>query len=142
MSLAFSKTDQHWWNAYVGIPYKWHGDTIDGCSCWGLVRLVQREVFGRELPARTDTEELARVGKGDPNLYKAYGQKIPLEIALAGDVLHMRGVYGGRVVDLHAGVITKPGYVLHIEEGTNSIIENYMTNQRCAWRVIDAYRYV
>jgi murein DD-endopeptidase / murein LD-carboxypeptidase len=39
------------WSQYVGIPYKFGGSSREGADCWGLVRLVLKEVYGKELPA-------------------------------------------------------------------------------------------
>ena len=40
-----------WVNDYVGIPFKAMGRDRSGLGCWGLVYLVSREQFGREVPA-------------------------------------------------------------------------------------------
>ena len=39
-----------WVNRYIGVPYKYGGDTIAGADCWGHVRLVLREEFGVIVP--------------------------------------------------------------------------------------------
>lgn len=36
-------------NKYLEIPYVDCGRTLEGCDCWGLVRLVSHEVFGGPL---------------------------------------------------------------------------------------------
>jgi len=128
-----------WWNDYIGIPFKWHGSDRDGCSCWGLVRLVARDVFGKTLPSHDDIESRAAEGRGAPQPYFSAGQPVDLTGVREGDILHMWATYKGKRLPLHVGIITEPGKVLHIEEGTGSIVEDY-TRTRCAWRVIGAYR--
>ena len=39
-----------WARQYVGLEFSDHGDTRDGCNCWGLVRLVHREQCARDIP--------------------------------------------------------------------------------------------
>lgn len=46
-----------WASEYVGIPYKLHGRTKEGCDCWGIVRLILQEQFGVEVPSLADYEE-------------------------------------------------------------------------------------
>lgn len=43
-----------WAAPYIGLPYLDHGRDRAGCDCWGGVRLVYREVFGRDLPSLAD----------------------------------------------------------------------------------------
>ncbi len=47
--------------AHLGVPYRFGGDDpVRGFDCSGLVRFVFREVFGIELPRRSD--EIGRAG--------------------------------------------------------------------------------
>lgn len=39
---------------FVGLPYRDHGRERDGVDCYGLVRLVLRELRGIELPIYSD----------------------------------------------------------------------------------------
>jgi lipoprotein Spr len=55
---------------YVGIPYKIHGREIDGCDCYGLVRLVYKNELGIELPNFLDI--------GYENTQKSFGKSIDL----------------------------------------------------------------
>lgn len=38
------------WEKYLGIPFKDGGSTMEGCDCYGLVRLVWYEQAGLVLP--------------------------------------------------------------------------------------------
>lgn len=118
----------HWSADYVGLPYLDDGYSRAGVSCWGLVWLVQREVFGRALhrhdQAQSTNFEIVDFGKENE-----------------GDVLHMWGIQDGKRLPMHVGVITEPGHVLHIEGETGSIVENYRS-LRAAWRPIKVCRIV
>ena len=123
-----------WATAYVGLPYQWGGYTRAGVFCWGLVWLVQREVFGRELPAYPHGDS-----KKFRSAVSALGAKpIPMEQADAGDVLMMKERLTDRGAR-HIGVFTDRSSVLHIEEGAGSLIER-VTTQRFQWRPMQAYR--
>lgn len=37
-------------NSVVGLPYRDGGEGPDAYNCWGIARLVARELHGRELP--------------------------------------------------------------------------------------------
>ncbi len=49
--IANSK--QHWALHYIGKPWVSGGQGPDGYDCWGLVRAVQKDIFGHELPLIT-----------------------------------------------------------------------------------------
>ncbi len=46
---------------YIGIPYKQNGRTRDGLDCYGLLYLIEKEIFGKDIP------ELAGVLDGTEN---------------------------------------------------------------------------
>lgn len=134
----------HWSADYVGIPFAWEGYDRAGCGCWGLVWLVQREVFGRDLP-RHDAfnAEAAEGAEVDPTLWRSGIAYRPVALAEAadGDLLHMHGTHLGRRTDLHIGVICAGARVLHTEAATGAIVEP-LSSPRAARRVIQAYRLV
>jgi cell wall-associated NlpC family hydrolase len=130
-------------NDYVGIPFAWNGYNRRGVSCWGLVVLVYRELFGIYLPRHDQPG--ARVAHGqaaDPQTWLAPSIWASLELGEAqpGDLLHMVGLHSGRRTDLHCGIVAGRGLVLHAEEGTGSVIVNYERDPRYRRRVMGAYR--
>lgn len=42
---------------YVGIPYKFNGRDIFGLDCYGLVWLVEKDVWGKRLPRLDGIED-------------------------------------------------------------------------------------
>lgn len=129
-----------WAAQYVGIPYRPLGRDRNGCDCWGLLALIWREQFGRDLPdyqaARwQERSDAAVVGAGAAQ-YAA--QFLPVERGQesAGDgvLLRMRGH------PLHVGCVLAPGWMLHTHESADSCVESF---ERSAWshRVLGIYRY-
>ncbi|ETX26579.1 NlpC/P60 family protein [Roseivivax isoporae] len=130
----------HWSAQYVGIPYAERGYSRAGACCWGLLCLVQEEVFGRRLPRHDEPVRMVQAGialaegtffAGVPVV------PVPPEDARDGDMLHMKGFRAGKATRLHCGVLTGPHHVLHIEITTGAIVEDL---RRAPWRWLGAYR--
>ena len=59
----------HWASQYIGLPWDAQGEGPDFFHCWGVVRFIQREHFGRDLPEIPNPEEtlaMARVFRDHP----------------------------------------------------------------------------
>lgn len=133
-----------WANDYVGIPFRWGGYSRAGCSCWGLLWLVQREVFGNHLPRHDEAVQAVQGGAApETGIWQSgiVADPIPMREAGPGDVLKMWGVVNGRRAPLHVGTFVDRSSVLHIEAGTDSVIE-HVTSPRFRWRPIQAFRIV
>lgn len=129
-----------WVAAYVGLPFRKNGRTRDGVDCWGLVRLVLMEQFGRDVPAWDG----AHTGPDWPGVEAAVRRGLqdwtPIDVADAavgdGVVLRVRGV------PLHTAVVVDvaPLTVLHILPTLDSVCQRLDT---AAWasRVSGVYRW-
>lgn len=123
-----------WWNSYIGIPYKSTGCSKEGCDCWGLVRLVYKNEFNIDLPGVTidmtdPTMELVHIGLD--TLWDKTTNPQP------GDVINFN-ILGH---DRHVGIVTSPGYMLHVfDEGHTSCIEPY-TSRKWKKRIAGIYTY-
>lgn len=42
---------------YIGIPYKHNGRDTHGLDCYGLVWLVEKEVFNKDIPKLSDLDD-------------------------------------------------------------------------------------
>lgn len=102
-----------WASSYVGIPFREHGRDREGCDCYGLVRLVLSEEFGRSLPAllagyddfsdraaeaQLVTEGLSRLARRREGL------------PLPGDIVHL--AYFGH--PSHVGIYAGDHRMLHV----------------------------
>lgn len=110
-----------WVERYLGIPYLERGRTLDGCDCWGLVRLVLKERFGIELPSLDGSYDHV-----DPELSaRLINQTAPavdarlVDTPCAGDVAVMRV----RAATAHVGVFVSETHVLHTVRGRGPALE-------------------
>lgn len=129
MSFAF------WWNKYVGIPYRPMGCSMDGCDCWGLVRLVYKNEFGIDIPGvtidMTDHANMELIPMGLDAMWDKTDNPKP------GDVINFH-VLGH---DSHVGIVTAPGQMLHVyDNGHSSCIEVY-TSRKWKSRIAGIFTY-
>lgn len=107
-----------WWNKYTGIPFENMGSATSGCDCWGLVRLVYKQEFGRDLPGpvmdvsgpRAKIE--AAIHCQRDALWHRVDDPQPGDVAL----FRVRGH------ESHVGLVTVPGMILHIRENSDAVI--------------------
>lgn len=127
----------HWSDDFVGIPYADRGRTRAGADCWGLVRLVHEEVFGNRLPSFVDQYETASDRERLDDLIARHREGwARADLEQPGDVALFR-ILGH---PSHVGVITHPGYMLHVREGQAAVVER-ITAPQWAGRLEGIYRY-
>jgi cell wall-associated NlpC family hydrolase len=104
---------------YLGIPWRLHGDDHDGADCWGLVRLIYREVLGVALPgyqdhyAAPDDDGVRRALDAGRDAWFEVDRPQPLDVVL----------FHGLGMPLHAGVCADAGRFLHVRRGGTSHVE-------------------
>lgn len=137
---------------YVGLPFVDHGRDRGGLDCWGLYRLILKEVAGVDLPsfgeayadANTDGDGIAKAISAELPAWKMIAERRATGLAYAVQGQRERPLDGllirmmGRPV--HVGVVVLPGLMLHIERGINSVCEPYTG---WAWnkRILGIYRH-
>lgn len=112
------------WSRWIGIPWADRGRDRAGCDCYGLICLVYAEEFGVELPSYADDYVTAADVDAVAALLTAGREawlRIPAGMERTADVAL---VWQGRVLG-HAGIVARPGKLLHVKRGQASVIESY-----------------
>ena len=111
-----------WVKKYIGIPFVSNGRTMDGCDCYGLVRLVLRNEYGIDLPKLSDNYDDACNIQETARLFLEYlpvitAEKItePKEKALV--IIREQGR------PCHIGIVAGNGYILHTGAKTGSVCQ-------------------
>ena len=136
-----------WVDGYIGIPFVLGGRERTGLDCWGLVRLVLREQFQVDVPSgnATDHAELAPNDRwrelsaellAERDAASANWLNVARGAERAGDVLLIRM----RGYPLHVAIVIAPSWMLHIEEGIDSVVEDYRSRRWCQ-RITEIYRH-
>lgn len=128
-----------WVNDYIGVPFEAHGRTKEGLDCWGLVYLVSNKELDLRIPSYTDHYQSIENYSALSDLISEEmtpWRAVAPETEMVGDVVLMRL----RNRPIHVGLVIAPGHMIHVEQGTNTCIENYR-NSRWAKRVIGIYRH-
>ena len=132
-------TDLPAWVAdYIGIPFVAHGRDRMGWDCWGLVHVILAERFRVQVPSyiddyasTNDAQALGRLIRGEMTPWRAVtGDEH------AGDVVLLRV----RGAPMHVGLVVAKGWMLHVEEGIDSMVERY-DGPRWEKRLIGVYRH-
>lgn len=131
---------EYWWDKYIGLPFLNKGrDKEEGLDCWGLLRLVHRDMLGVTHPSY---EEDYQESTANTEVASAFysGMEGPWEEVSSApkelDVVIL--TLSGK--PFHCGVVTVPGYMLHILKGCGAVVESY-TNRHWLRRIDGIYRY-
>lgn len=127
-----------WVGEYVGLPFRSHGRTREGVDCYGLVRLVLSERYGKHLPPLDtayleagDRDEVAELLRSLRPLLAGE----PIAVPEPGDV----AVILVRGTPCHLGLYVGDGYVLEARYGRDSVLER-VSDARISRRIEGYYR--
>ena len=115
-----------WYEDYLGLPWALGGRDRNGIDCWGLVRLVHKELLGIELPSWIDDPHaLDSTFRGRMKAFDAHkhefllvpkGEERPFDIAS----LTINGCMW------HVGLlVSRPFNILHIEDEEGSVLSDW-----------------
>jgi len=111
-----------WIKKYIGIPFVSNGRTINGCDCYGLIRLVLMNEYNIILPELSNNYDNANNIEETTMLFKEYrpvlaAEKIsnPREKAVVIITEQNR--------PCHIGIYAGDGYILHTGAKTGSVCQ-------------------
>lgn len=144
----------HWAVKYLGMPYKDQGRDFEGVDCWGLIWLVYTTEGVAEIPSygtmsQHTIQEAMKTIQAD-SAGKDWVQVVPgteeeFDVVLLDAPLRLENRL--RLIPFHVGVVTSPGVMMHIEEGTEVCVVPFRdTETRTAHpsvgrRVVGIYRH-
>lgn len=130
-----SVTDQ-----YVGIPFVDGGRTMSGTDCWGLIKILYKDLFDVELPeyyiSALDTENVVEAMESEAK----GGDWVKVEKAEFGDIIAMSLHPRFRNHVSHVGFYIGRGRFLHTMSKTGSIIQR--NNEIGSPEMLGIYRWV
>lgn len=128
-----------WVNKYIKIPFVEHGREIDGCDCWGLIRIIYDKELGVGLPTLLQYENTKdRVSIS--NLVGVESKKwveIPLGEEKEFDVLIFRTLN----IPTHVGLVYKKESMIHCEYGKGTHLSNFVKEHYWKKRLYGIYRH-
>ena len=111
-----------WVGKYIGIPFVSNGRTLEGCDCYGLIRLVLKNEYEIELPELSDDYSDALNLKETARLFAEHRPILAAE-RLSGPEEKAVVVIIEHGAPAHIGIVAGCGYILHTGIKTGSVCQ-------------------
>ena len=131
----------HWTVPYVGRAYDVAGEGPAEFNCWSFFRYVQREHFGRDIPAvpmpadLRGTMKLFRDRSDSFGWRRLEGNEAPID----GDAVLMTHRDRPHHIGIHVASVPG-GAVLHCVEGVGTTLPLLFHLEIAAWHITGIYR--
>lgn len=119
----------------IGIPYKTHGRSLDGCDCWGLAYLFHDKKIPSYGETYLDADDTASTSTSISENKRNGWERVEGEERF-GDII----IFNIRGIPVHAAVYIGKGMMLHSLKGHNSCVEPVL-GVRWATRIEGFYRW-
>lgn len=102
---------------YLKIPFKSHGRDFTGCDCYGLIRLILKEEYGKDIPDFWDYTHAHDVAAVSELILKNKPAVVSRKIETPIDGCVVTFKHSGKVC--HVGLYVGDGRVIHMLNGAN-----------------------
>ena len=106
---------------YIHIPFEDHGRDFDGCDCYGLVRLIYKNEYQKDMPLLINYSNSAN-GKEVEDLID-HSKPLLNAVEIEKPTIGCIAIFNIRGFSMHMGVYIGKNMVLHVMKGTNSLCE-------------------
>jgi cell wall-associated NlpC family hydrolase len=127
-----------WVKNYVGVPFLSGGRTLQGCDCYGLIRLVFLQEFNRQLPELSNDYTDARNIRETAALF-AKNMPVLLAEKIAGPEEGAVAVIREQNCLCHVGLCAGDGFILHAAAKLGSVCQR-ASHPDLAGRIEGYYR--
>lgn len=134
-------TQPHWSMRYFGKPWQSGAQGPDAFDCWALVRTVQKEIYGRNLPmVMVDGLDTAAVIDAFSNK-SAYANWQQVQSPVEGDCVITKSApakpeHVGIWIDVDGGRILQAVY------GSGVVIASLQATQKLIGQHLEYWRYI
>lgn len=115
-----------WVEKYIGIPYVKYGRDEKGCDCWGLCRIIYKDMLGIELNDLSECYVSDTKRQFFNGITKTFSGEVKswqkVDLPMAFDIV----AFGSRHLIKHVGVMIDSVSMIHIENRAGSCV------QKCA----------
>jgi len=111
-----------WVSKYIGIPFVSNGRAMDGCDCYGLIRLVLHNEYGKTLPELSNNYNDALNIAETMKLFSEHRPVLAAEKLIKPEEKALV-VITEQGHPCHIGIVAGNGYILHTGIKTNSICQ-------------------
>lgn len=131
---------QHWAIRYFGKPWVSGGTGPDEYDCWGLVRAVQKDIYGREMPAvNVDAHDHEAILNAFAQSTE-YQNWVQVDTPQEGDCV----ITKSNPIDAeHVGIWldVDGGRILQAVYGSGVVIVTLEATQKCIGQHVEFWRY-
>lgn len=140
--MTVSAPSPHWTQRFLSFAYDRQGEAPPAMHCWAFFRYVEREQFGREIPAVPRPEGLFATMRDFRERPDTFGWQPVADRrqARSGDPVLLTCRRHPHHIGIFVDDVGPAGSVLHCYEGAGSVLHSLFHLELGEWRITGIYR--